>query len=99
MVDVGAIIDRPGKKEEMPEGISSFLEQDTGVVCIFGLAENSGSAPSSRRRQQATGLLDLIFRFTYPRKKKRCRRASLLFWSRIRESNPRPWLGKRLFYH
>ena len=60
-----------------------------GGICIFAFGKNYGSAPSSRRRQQSTGLL-YLYRFKSREKvKKNTTRLGGVFWRRRRDLNPR----------
>ena len=47
-----------------------FLAGAQGLVCIFAIGADKGSPPSSRRRQQSTGLLHLDYSSPAPLAKK-----------------------------
>ena len=77
---------------------SYFLERVTRLVCIL-LSQNNCFAPSSRRKQQSTGLLHLIVRASSSTKNKRDAKASLLFFGAGDEARTRYLhLGKVALY-
>ena len=68
-------------------------------ICIFAYGENKCSPPSSRRRQRSSTLhLDVFDSLLFTNKECHSGRGGILWWSRVRESNPPSRLGKPLYY-
>ncbi len=85
LVLVSAVVIAQHKKEESLKLIGVpgfFLELLARFVCIFALmGKNKCFAPPSRREQQSTGLLHLIFQICNRAKKSADPNGSTDFWS------------------